>query len=259
MAPRRRAGVAAVSARAGQIILVSGGGWHYRGSADRATDDYLLRHTRGRTPRICLVAAAQGDDGRQHEQFVHHMGHRGLLSSAPVFSLLPGAGDPRERLLDADLIYIVGGNTGALAGILRELDWLPVLRAALRGGATIAAVCAGALVACEQMVFRWANGLGAPRAAPGLGLIRASLSCHADLLPEQTAAHEAAVAAGDVPAGWALEDGAMLRLTPRGRLLEAVTSRPGARAAHLSARRGGVARRELELRVLSAGSAGTAP
>lgn len=259
MAPGRRAGVAAVGARAGQIILVSGGGWHYRGSADRATDDYLLRHTRGRTPRICLVAAAQGDDGRQHEQFVHHMGHRGLLSSAPVFSLLPGAGDPRERLLDADLIYIVGGNTGALAGILRELDWLPVLRAALRGGATIAAVCAGALVACEQMVFRWANGLGAPRAAPGLGLIRASLSCHADLLPEQTAAHEAAVAAGDVPAGWALEDGAMLRLTPRGRLLEAVTSRPGARAAHLSARGGGAVRRELELRVLSAGSAGTAP
>jgi dipeptidase E len=239
-----------VAGHPGQIILAGGGGWHYRGSADRATDDYLLRHTRGRPPRICLVAAAQGDDGRQHEQFVHHLGHRGLLSSAPVFSLLPGAGDPRERLLDADLIYVVGGNTGALAGILRELDWLPTLRAALRGGATIAAVCAGALVVCEQMVFRWANGLGAPRTAPGLGLVRASLSCHADLLPEQTAAHEAAVVAGAVPAGWALEDGAMLRLTPRGRLLEGVTSRAGATATHLSARDGCLVRRAVDLRVL---------
>ena len=250
MAPGRRAGVGAVGERAGQIVLVSGGGWHYRGSADRATDDYLLRHSRGRTPRICLVAAAQGDDGRQHEQFIHHMGRRGLLSSAPVFSLLPGAGDPRERLLDADLIYVVGGNTGALAGALRELDWLPALRAALRGGATIAAVCAGALVVCEQMVFRWANGLGPPRVRPGLGLVRAALSCHADLLPGQTAAHEAAVLAGQVPAGWALEDGAMLRLTPRGRLIEAVSSRPGAQATHLAAGDGRLVRRAVELRLL---------
>lgn len=250
MAPGRRAGVAAVGDRPGQLILVSGGGWHYRGSADRATDDELLRHTRGRTPRICLVAAAQGDDGRQHEQFIHHMGGRGLLSSASVFSLLPGAGDPRERLLEADLIYLVGGNTAALAGTLRELDWLPTLRTALRGGATIAAVCAGALVLCEQMVFRWANGLGEPRAAPGLGLLRVSLSCHADLLPAQTTAHEAAVVAGTVPAGWVLDDGAMLRFTPRGRLIEAVTSRPGAQATHLSARAGGLVRRPLDLRVL---------
>lgn len=234
----------------GQIVLVSGGGWHYRGSADRATDDWLLGLTGKRLPRICLVAAAQGDDGRQHEQFIHHLGRRGLLSSAPVFSLLPGAGDPRERLLDADLIYLVGGNTQALAGALRELAWLPVLRRALREGATLAAVCAGALVACEAMVFRWANGLGAPRAAPGLGLVRSSLSCHADLLPEQTAAHEAAVLAGDVPAGWALDDGAMLRLTPRGRLLEAVSSRPGAQAVHLARRGGRLVRRPLDLRVL---------
>jgi dipeptidase E len=239
-----------VSDRPGQIVLVSGGGWHYRGSADRATDDYLLHQTRGPAPRICLVAAAQGDDGRQHEQFIHYLGGRGLLSSAPVFSLLPGAGDPRERLLEADLIYIVGGNTQALAATLRELDWLPSLRAALRGGATIAAVCAGALALCASMVFRWANGLGRPRAAPGLGLVRASLSCHADLLPDQTAVHERAVTAGAVPAGWALEDGAMLRLTPRGRLLEAVSSRPGAQAVHLSARQGRLVRRPLELRLL---------
>jgi peptidase E len=235
----------------GQIILVGGGGWYYRGSADRATDDEVLRHTGGgRTPRICLVAAAQGDDGRQHEQFIHHMGDRGMLSSAPLFSLLPGAGDPRERLLAADLIYLIGGNTGVLGAALREVGWLPVLRAALRRGATVAGVCAGALVLCEAMVFRWANGLGDPRAAPGLGLVRGSLSCHADLLPAQTAVHEAAIAAGDAPAGWALDDGAMLRLTARGRLLEAVRSRPGATAAHLSARDGRIVRRELDLRLL---------
>lgn len=234
----------------GRIVLVSGGGWHYRGSADRATDDWLLEHTRGAPPRICLVAAAQGDDGRQHEQFIHHLGRRGFLSSAPLFSLLPGAADPRERLAEADLIYLVGGNTGALAGALRELDWAPALRAAVRRGATLAAVCAGALVVSETMVFRWANGLGAPRAAPGLGLVRGSLSCHADLLPEQTAAHEAAVLAGEAPAGWILDDGAMLHLTPRGRLIEGVSSRPSARAVHVSARGGRLVRRPLDLRVL---------
>lgn len=250
MAPGWRARVAAwPSARDRSSSSAAGAGTTAAAPTARP-DDYLLRHTRGRLPRICLVAAAQGDDGRQHEQFIHHLGRRGLLSSAPVFSLLPGAGDPRERLLDADLIYIVGGNTGALAGALRELDWAPTLRAALRGGATIAGVCAGALVLCEQMVFRWANGLGEPRAAPGLGLIRGSLSCHADLLPEQTVAHERAVLAGEVPAGWVLEDGAMLRMTPRGRVLEAVSARPGATATQLSERGGRLVRRPAELHVV---------
>ena len=114
--------------------IVSGGGWHYSGGADTVTDPYLLRHTRGRTPRICLVAAGQGDSGQHYAGFVHHMGRRGFLSAAPVFALLPGAGDPRSALLAADLIYMVGGNTAALTGVLRELDWLPVLRQALRGG-----------------------------------------------------------------------------------------------------------------------------
>jgi len=167
-----------------------------------------------------------------------------------VFSLLPGAGDPRKELLKADLIYMVGGNTAALTGVLRELGWLPVLRRALRGGATIAAVCAPALSLCSAPVFRWANGLGAPRAAEGLGLVRASLSCHAELLPEQTAAHERAVLAGAVPAGWCLDDGAILRLTPRGRLVEAVASRPGARVTHLSTRDGRLVRRPLRLELL---------
>ena len=237
-------------AAGGQIILVSGGGWHYSGGADRATDPYLLRHTRGRQPRICLVAAGQGDSGQQYAGFVHHLGRSGFLSAAPVFSLLPGAGDPRKELLEADLIYMVGGNTAALTGVLRELGWLPVLRRALRGGATIAAVCAPALSLCSAPVFRWANGLGAPRAAEGLGLVGASLSCHAELLPEQTAAHERAVLAGAVPAGWCLDDGAILRLTPRGRLVEAVASRPGARVTHLSTRDGRLVRRPLGLELL---------
>ena len=217
MAPGRRAGVGAWRTAPGQIVLVSGGGWHYRGSADRATDDYLLRHTRGRTPRICLVAAAQGDDGRQHEQFIHHMGHRGLLSSATVFSLLPGAGDPRERLLDADLIHIVGGNTGALAGDAARARLAPhVASGAARRRDDRRDLRGRAWSSASRWCSAGRTASGAPRAAPGLGLVRASLSCHADLLPEQTAAHEAAVAAGAVPAGWALEDGAMLRLTPRG-------------------------------------------
>ncbi len=236
--------------RDGQIILVSGGGWHYSGSADAATDDYILRHTRASTPQICLVAAGQGDSGQQYAGFVHHMGRRGLLSAAPVFGLLPGAGDPREKLLDADLIYMVGGNTAALTGMLRELDWLPALRQALRGGATIAAVCAPALSLCRAPVSRWANGLGKPVLADGLGLVAASLSCHADLLPEQTAGHERAVASGAAPAGWSLDDGLILRLTARGRLVEAVSSRAGAQGTHLSLRAGQLQRRAVTPRIL---------
>ena len=55
-----------------------------------------------------------------------------------------------------------------------------------------------------------------------------------------------AVVAGAVPAGWCMDDGAILRLTPRGRLIEAVASRAGAGVTHLSARDGRLVRRPLE-------------
>jgi hypothetical protein len=42
----------------------------------------------------------------------------------------------------------------------------------------------------------------------------------------------------------------MLRLTPRGRLVEAVTSVPGAQATHLAVRGERLVRRPLELRAL---------
>ena len=145
---------------------------------------------------------------------------------------------------------MVGGNTAALTGVLRELGWL--------GGAATGAARRRddrhRLRTGTEPVRRTgvplANRLGRPRAAAGLGLVRASLSCHADLLPEQSAAHERAVATGAVPAGWCLDDGAILRLTPRGRLIEAVASRPGARATHISTRDAGLVRRELRLELL---------
>lgn len=57
-----------------------------------------------------------------------------------------------ERLLWADAILLFGGSPGALLGALQFFDLRSAVLEALRRGALIAAVSAGALLLCERMI-----------------------------------------------------------------------------------------------------------
>jgi dipeptidase E len=62
----------------------------------------------------------------------------------------------------------------------------------------------------------------------GLRLLEGSLSVHLDGEPERLPAYHAAVAEGELPAGYAADDGAAV-LYKGNRLAECVGARPGAR------------------------------
>ena len=75
---------------------------------------------------------------------------------------------------------------------------------------------------------------------PGLGLIPGSLSVHRDSEPERLPAYREAVAAGVLPDGWAVDDGAALLVRDQ-TVARVVASRPGAGAERVSrAATGGV-------------------
>jgi dipeptidase E len=76
--------------------------------------------------------------------------------------------------------------------------------------------------------------VGAPEAAPGLGLLTGSMSVHLDGEPERLPAYRAAVAAGLLPAGYAVDDCAAL-LFAGTELERCVSSRPGARVLRVAA------------------------
>ncbi len=69
---------------------------------------------------------------------------------------------------------------------------------------------------------------GAPETVRGLGLLEGSLSVHLDGEAERLPVYRAAVADGELPPGYAADDGAALVYVGT-RLFECVASRPGAR------------------------------
>jgi peptidase E len=123
------------------------------------------------------------------------------------------------------------------------------IREAWERGTVLAGVSAGGMCWFEGGISR--SG-GAPEPVAGLGLLAGSLSVHLDGEPERLPAYRRAVASGELPAGYAADDGAALVFAGT-RVEECVASRPDARIVHVSPDgRGGVVERQLPVRLLAA-------
>ncbi len=93
---------------------------------------------------------------------------------------------------------------------------------------------------------------GPPEPMAGLGLLSGSLTVHADGEPERLPVWLAAVRAGILPGGWALDDGVGLLFCGE-RLERVVSSRPGAGAERVDAIAGELVRHRLAPELLGAG------
>ena len=97
----------------------------------------------------------------------------------------------------------------------------------------LAGLSAGAMCWFEGGITR---SSGPPETIAGLGLLPGSLTVHADGEPERLPVYLEAVRSGALPGGWAADDGVGL-LFEDARLARAVSSRPGAAALRVDARR----------------------
>ena len=228
--------------RTSTLVAFSFGGFH--GESDGLMDDYLLALTGKDHPTVCLLGTATGDSETETMKFVRaFMGHA-ELTYAPAYRYLRPGDDPITRLLEADLIYIPGGNAPGTVATWQALGWDAVLRAAWQHGTVIAAMSAGAMAVFDHYACKWHRK---PRLAQGIGLIGGSLGCHFNETDNPShALLRAAIADQTVPAGYALHDGFALRFAGD-ELVECVRSRPGARGFTLAAdTTGGVIATELD-------------
>jgi peptidase E len=130
-----------------------------------------------------------------------------------------------------------------------ELDVL--LREAWRRGIVLVGLSAGAMCWFEGGITR--SG-GPPEVMRGMGLLRGSFSVHADGEPERLPVWLAAVRAGELPGGWAADDGVAL-LFEGTRMVKVVSSRPGTAALRVDAVAGQLVRHRIEPQLLGARSA----
>jgi dipeptidase E len=229
-------------------ILAMGGGGFTMHERAVALDRLVLTLTGKPVPKICFLPTASGDPREQvtrfHERFDYWPCEPTILS---LFHLGRDRIDPIAHLLAQDAIYVGGGSMRNMLAIWREHGIDEAMRDAWHAGVVLAGLSAGAMCWFQGGISM--SG-GTPEPVRGLGLLGGSLSVHLGGEPERLPAFRAAVAAGELAAGLACDDGAALVYEGTS-LRECVSSRPGARLLKVRAdESGGVQESEVPVRLL---------
>jgi dipeptidase E len=245
----------------GRQIFAMGGGGFTMEPGNPLLDDFVLSlvppRAGAREPRILFLPTASGDTTAQIAAFHERYSDRFCVAEHLSLFRLHELGRPlREIVLAQDVLYVGGGSMRNLLAIWRAHELDRLLIEAWRAGIVLAGISAGAMCWFEGGVTR---SSGTPEPIAGLGLLRGSLTVHADGEPERLPVWLKAVREGELPGGWAVDDGVGLLF--RGERLERiVSSRPGAGAQRVDQVGGETVRHRLTPDLLGTrGDAADAP
>jgi dipeptidase E len=222
-----------MSIRPPQIVAYGGGGFSME-AGNPLLDDYVLAATGKDRPKLCFVPTASGDADHYVVRFYRRFAPVADVSHVSLFRRDKGGGavegDLERHLLAQDIIYVGGGSVLSLLGTWRAHGVDTMLKRAWRRGVLLCGLSAGSLCWFAEAVTAFH---GPPQAVRGLGLLPHSNCVHYDGEAARGDAYRQMVADGMRP-GYAAEDGVALHFEGR-ELLRAVSSRPKARAFHVTA------------------------
>ena len=234
--------VARMEERLPQIGAFGGGGFSMD-AGNPLLDDYVLRATGVKRPRVCFVPTASGDADHYVVRFYRTFTAMGCEPShLSLFrrDRTAASGDPGEHLLAQDLVYVGGGSVISLLGAWRAHGIDLALAEAWRRGVVLCGLSAGSLCWFAEAVTAFH---GEPRRVEGLGLLPHSNCVHYDGEPCRRQEYRRFMREG-MRAGYAADDGAALHFVGTD-LHRVVASRPGKRAWHVSLKGERVVERKL--------------
>jgi peptidase E len=230
-----------------RLILAMGGGGFTMEPNNPLLDDYVLSLTRRTEPRILFLPTASGDTTAQINAFKARFAHRTCVAEhVSLFRMRETTRSLEEIVFAQDIVYVGGGSMRNLLAIWQAHGLDTLLLDAWKAGIVLAGLSAGAMCWFEAGVTL---SSGPPEPLAGLGLLAGSLTVHADGEPERLPVWLAGVRSGELPGGWALDDGVGLLFRGK-RLDRAVSSRPGAGAQRVDAIAGELVRTRLEPELL---------
>jgi dipeptidase E len=241
-----------------RLIFAMGGGGFTMEPTNPLLDDYVLslapKHVKA--PRILFLPTASGDTNAQINAFqARFVGRTCVPEHLSLFHLREQRRSLRDTVLQQDIIYAGGGSMRNLLAIWRAHGLDELLIEAWRRGTVLVGLSAGAMCWFQGGITR---AIGPPEPFAGLGLLTGSLTVHADGEPERLPVWLAAVRSGELPGGWAVDDGVGLLFRGE-RLVRVVSSRPGAGAQRVDAIAGELVRKRLEPELLGGDADARAP
>ncbi|KAB8192698.1 peptidase E [Nonomuraea phyllanthi] len=201
-------------------------------------------------PRLGLVATAGGDsDEWLLKMYGAFAGWDVELSHLTVFPM-PNVEDPRAWMLEQDMIYVSGGSVANLMALWRLHGYDEAFEEAWRSGVVLSGQSAGALC--------WHVGGNTDSFGPdlrvwaeGLGFLPYSCGVHYDSDPQRRTLLQKSVAAGELPDGYAADEGVGLHYVGT-EFIQAVSVQPGGYAYRVEGDgAGGVKEFRIEPRLLT--------
>ncbi len=187
---------------------------------------YIVDISGAQKPRVLFVPTASGEDPTYVARFYEAYGRLGCeMDTLRFFRRTPD--DLRAALERFDVVHVGGGNTQSMLAVWRHWGFDVVLRETWERGAVLCGSSAGSICWFEYgLTDSFAGDLTAMEC---LGFLAGSNCPHYDGEKDRRPSYQRLVAAGELPAGIACDDGAGLHFRGTG-LSAIVSSRPHARA-----------------------------
>ncbi len=242
--------------RLGQSHILAIGGGSFRPSPRYGflEPSGLLRYALDLTgedrPRLGLLATALGDDANWLLKMYGAFRDWDVEVSHLTVFPMPNVDDPREYLLEQDVVYVSGGSVANLMALWRLHGLDEALAEAWRAGVVLTGQSAGAL--CWHVGGN-TDSFG-PRLRPwaeGMGLLPYSCGVHYDSDPQRRPLLHESIASGELPEGFAADEGVGLHYVGT-ELVQAVTVEPEGAAYKIERDgSGGVKELRIEPRLLA--------
>ena len=125
-----------------QIIAIGGGGFG-REIKDLKIEKYIVDQSKAKTPKICFIPTATGDDQAYIDTFYKAFNSLGCKTSHINF--FKRTINLKEHILDQDIIYVGGGNTKSMLAVWKEWQLDKILFEAYNNKIIMSGVSAGAI------------------------------------------------------------------------------------------------------------------
>ena len=125
-----------------QIIAIGGGGFG-REIKDLKIEKYIVDQSKAKTPKICFIPTATGDDQAYIDTFYKAFNSLGCKTSHINF--FKRTINLKEHILDQDIIYVGGGNTISMLAVWKEWGLDKILFEAYKNKIIMSGVSAGAI------------------------------------------------------------------------------------------------------------------
>ena len=194
-------------AKSRNIIAIGGGGFGAN-PGQGIIEEYILRQTKKKNPKICFIPTATGDNEAYKVNYYSTFTNLDCCPShLDFFKRTP---DLNELILNQDAIFVGGGNTKSMLAVWREWGLDKILKKAYLNGTVMSGVSAGAICWFQNGITdSWASNL---KMMPCLNFIKGACCPHYDEEPERKPAVKNFLLRNKIKNVYAVDGGAALHI-----------------------------------------------